>query len=65
LSPAASKVISRCNAGDAAAWVKRSSTPSNIRKLTNTPTATKAISLTTDSKAMAATMPSWCSVASM
>ena len=38
--------------------------PSNRPQVTNTPTATKASSLTTDSKAIAATMPSWRSLVS-
>ena len=33
-------------------------------KVTNTPTARNASSFTSDSKAIAATMPSWCSAAS-
>ena len=39
--------------------------PSNITKVTNTPTATKAISLMINSVAIASIKPSWCSAASM
>ncbi|HXF65969.1 MAG TPA: hypothetical protein VNK67_04615 [Burkholderiales bacterium] len=41
-----------------------SSKPSYIQKVTKTPTAMKASSFTRDSKATAATSPSWRSVAS-
>ncbi|MOA32487.1 hypothetical protein D3C78_1537120 [compost metagenome] len=46
------------------AWSNRSSKPSYRPYVTNAPTARKANSLTRDSKAMASTMPRWCSVAS-
>ena len=36
-----------------------------MTKVTNTPTARKAISLTIDSAAIASIKPSWCSVASV
>ena len=48
----------------AAARAKISPGLSNRPQQTNTPTATKASSLTTDSSAMAATMPSWRSLVS-
>ncbi len=47
------------------AWVKSEIGPSNIQKVTKTPTARKATSLTMDSAAMASIRPCWCSVVSI
>jgi len=49
----------------AAALASSSEGPSNITKVTKTPTTRKAQSLTMDSVAIASIMPSWCSVASI
>ena len=46
-------------------WWLKSPMPSNKLKVTNTPTATNATSLTIDSKAMANTIPRWCSLVSI
>ncbi len=46
------------------AWLNRSPKPSYRPKVTKAPTAMKASSLTSDSKAIARTMPRWCSVTS-
>lgn len=43
----------------------RSNGPANMPKVTNSPTARNATSLTIDSVAIASISPSWCSVASM
>ena len=50
--------------GTASARAKRSAGPANRPQVTKAPTARKASSLTTDSVAIAATMPSWRSVLS-
>ncbi|MNT12996.1 hypothetical protein D3C72_1479490 [compost metagenome] len=50
--------------GASCALLNRSSKPSNRPKVTKAPTARNASSLTRDSKAMARTMPRWCSVTS-
>ena len=47
------------------ALVNSATGPSNMKKVTNTPTVTNATSLTSDSVAIARMSPSWCSVASM
>ena len=57
-------VNSASASGSFAACPKMSPKPPNIPNVTKSPTARKATSLTTDSKAMAATMPSWRSLAS-
>ena len=58
------KLSNLANSGRAAARPNRSAGPSNKPQVTKTPMATKASSLTTDSSAIAATMPSWRSVVS-
>ena len=62
--PPLSMVSSLRASGSSRARANRSPRPSNRPQTTNTPTAMKATSLTTDSKATAATMPSWRSVLS-
>ena len=52
------------SSGTAIARSNRSAGPANRPQVTNTPTARNASSLTTDSKAIASTMPSWRSVLS-
>ena len=52
-------------ADDCSAAVAPTPSPGPSANTTNRPTARKASSLTHDSKAMAATIPSWCSLASM
>ena len=51
--------------GRSIAWVNSAAGPSNIQNVTNTPTARKAMSFTSDSAATASIRPSWCSVASI
>ena len=51
--------------GRSRACANSESGPSNIQNVTNTPTPTKATSLTIDSVAIASINPSWCSVASI
>ena len=62
--PPKSMLNNFCVAGTAAARANTSPRPSNRPHTTKPPTAKKATSLMTDSKAMAATMPSWRSVLS-
>ncbi|MNC84813.1 hypothetical protein D3C83_03810 [compost metagenome] len=59
--PSVSRALSRATSP---ARLKMSPNPSYIQNVTNSPTAMKAASLTTDSNAIAATSPSWRSVAS-
>ena len=61
---AASARSRRLTSGCAMARAKRSPGPLNSPQVTKMPTARKARTLTTDSAAMAATMPSWRSVLS-
>ncbi len=51
--------------GSASARANKANGPGNMTKVTNTPTARNAISLTIDSAAIASIKPSWCSVASV
>ncbi len=51
--------------GCAKACANRSNGPGNSTKVTKTPTARNATSLTIDSVAIASIRPSWCSVASV
>ncbi len=62
---APSRLIKRANSGLAAARENRSPGPSKTPKVTNTPTDKNANSFTRDSRAIAATMPSWRSATSM
>ena len=60
-----SRVSAAAVSGRSRAWPNNANGPSNIQKVTNTPTPTKATSLTSDSVAIASIRPSWCSVASI
>ncbi len=65
LVPSTPPANRRCSSGSVATLAASSLIPPKAPQVTKTPTARNAISLTTDSNAIARIMPSWCSVASI